>query len=70
MNRREGYHRALFRSPKRATGKTIVHPTMSIRFEWDATKAAANARKHEVTFEEAATVFANPLAVIFDDEAH
>jgi len=32
-------------------------------FEWDAAKAAANARKHRVTFEEAATVFDDPAAV-------
>jgi uncharacterized DUF497 family protein len=43
---------------------------MSLRFEWDADKAASNRRKHNVTFEEASSVFADPLAVIFDDEAH
>ncbi len=37
---------------------------------WDGTKAAGNIRKHEVSFEEAQTVFANPLAAIFDDEIH
>jgi uncharacterized DUF497 family protein len=39
-------------------------------FSWDAKKAAANLLKHGVSFEEARTVFDNPLAVIFDDEAH
>ncbi len=34
---------------------------MPLVFEWDAAKAAANVRKHGVTFEEAATVFADPL---------
>lgn len=43
---------------------------MSPRFEWDENKAEANAGKHGVTFEEAASVFDNPLAVIFADEAH
>ncbi len=43
---------------------------MSLEFEWDEDKAASNRRKHRVTFEQAATVFADPLAVIFDDEAH
>ncbi|HYT93774.1 MAG TPA: BrnT family toxin [Gemmataceae bacterium] len=43
---------------------------MSINFEWDKDKAAANKKKHGVTFEEAATVFDDPLAAIFDDEAH
>ena len=43
---------------------------MSLEFEWDADKAASNRKKHGVTFEEAATVFADPLAAIFDDEVH
>ena len=40
---------------------------MSIRFEWDPHKADRNATKHGVTFVEAATVFQDPLAFIFDD---
>lgn len=43
---------------------------MAIEFEWDAQKAEANRTKHGVSFEEAATVFGDSLAVIFDDEAH
>lgn len=43
---------------------------MDFQFEWDPEKAAANRTKHGVTFEEGQTVFLNPLAVIFDDEAH
>jgi uncharacterized DUF497 family protein len=43
---------------------------MSLQFEWDEDKAASNQKKHGVTFEEAATVFADPLGAIFDDEAH
>ncbi|ELR98993.1 BrnT family toxin [Gloeocapsa sp. PCC 73106] len=38
--------------------------------EWNESKAAANLKKHGVSFEEAKTVFDNVLAVIFDDEAH
>ncbi|MGD1942548.1 MAG: BrnT family toxin [Leptolyngbyaceae cyanobacterium] len=41
-----------------------------MKFEWDLSKAAANLKKHGVSFKEAQTVFENPLAVIFDDEAH
>lgn len=41
-----------------------------MKFEWDREKAAANLKKHSVSFEEAKTLFENPLAVIFDDEAH
>jgi uncharacterized DUF497 family protein len=33
-------------------------------------KAERNARKHGITFEEAATVFADPLALIIDDDSH
>lgn len=41
-----------------------------MEFEWDSSKAASNLSKHGVSFEEAQTVFANSLAVIFEDEAH
>ena len=43
---------------------------MNVRFTWDEEKAAGNILKHGVSFEEAQTIFGNPLAVIFDDEAH
>lgn len=41
-----------------------------MEFEGDESKAAANLKKHGISFEEAKTVFDNPLALIFDDEAH
>jgi len=41
-----------------------------MRFEWDPKKAAANLKKHRVSFDEATTVFNDPLAFIFDDEEH
>ena len=43
---------------------------MILRFEWDPQKAATNFTKHGVSFEEALTVFSDPLARIFDDEEH
>ena len=43
---------------------------MSLGFEWDVQKVASNVTKYGVTFEEASTVFGDPLAVIFDDEDH
>ena len=43
---------------------------MPLTFAWDADKAASNSAKHGVTFDEARTVFGDPLAVIFDDEEH
>jgi uncharacterized DUF497 family protein len=43
---------------------------MSYRFEWDPRKAAANRTKHGVSFDEASTVFDDPLAVTFEDDAH
>ena len=43
---------------------------MSLRFEWDPNKAEANLAKHEISFDEAMTVFADPLARIFPDEEH
>ena len=39
-------------------------------FEWDPAKAAANLLHHGVSFEEAATVFHDPLAKIHDDPDH
>lgn len=39
-------------------------------FEWDAEKAAANLRKHGVTFDEASTAFIDPLSATIDDPDH
>ena len=41
-----------------------------IKFEWHASKAAANLKKHQVSFEEAQTVFYDDFAVQFFDEQH
>ena len=41
-----------------------------MRFDWDKRKAARNLAKHKVSFEEAATVFGDPLSVTFDDPDH
>lgn len=41
-----------------------------IDFEWDDEKAESNATKHGMSFEEAATVFGDPLAITFDDPDH
>ena len=39
-------------------------------YEGDADKAAANARKHGVSFDEVRTVFLDPVAETFDDPDH
>jgi uncharacterized protein len=41
-----------------------------MRFEWDSAKAAANLRKHGVSFEEASSVFYDPLAATGPDPDH
>ena len=41
-----------------------------MRFEWDASKAASNLEKHRVSFDEAVTVFYDPLAATFGDPDH
>ncbi|MFO0828748.1 MAG: BrnT family toxin [Phycisphaerales bacterium] len=41
-----------------------------IRFDWDRRKAADNVRKHRVSFDEAATVFADERAILIDDPDH
>jgi len=38
-----------------------------VHFSWDRRKAAMNLRKHGVAFEEATTVFADPLAMFIAD---
>ena len=39
-------------------------------FEWDSRKATANLRKHAINFEDAATIFLDPLATTFPDPDH
>jgi uncharacterized protein len=42
---------------------------INYNFEWDPKKAQSNIKKHHVRFEEAATVFLDPIAIsIFDTE--
>ena len=41
-----------------------------MKFHWHAKKAAANLSKHGVSFEEAVTVFDDPLFEIFADPDH
>ncbi|MGD9629341.1 MAG: BrnT family toxin [Pyrinomonadaceae bacterium] len=43
---------------------------MNSEFEWDREKADANLDKHGVTFEEAASVFFDPLSITIDDPKH
>jgi uncharacterized DUF497 family protein len=44
--------------------------TVIMEFEWDPKKSAANARKHDVRFQEASTVFGDSLAMTFADPDH
>ena len=43
---------------------------MGYLFEWDPRKAIANRRKHRVSFDEATTAFADPLAMLQTDPSH
>lgn len=43
---------------------------MGVQFEWDGRKAEANVRKHGISFDEASTVFDDPLALVLADEEH
>ena len=43
---------------------------MGYIFEWDPRKAESNARKHGVTFDEASTVFGDPLGLLMPDPDH
>lgn len=42
----------------------------NIKFEWDNNKAQLNIVNHNVTFEEASTVFEDVNAILFDDTEH
>ncbi|MFM7458818.1 MAG: BrnT family toxin [bacterium] len=41
-----------------------------MEFIWDSEKAKSNLKKHKVSFDEAITVFYDPLAKITDDPDH
>ena len=41
-----------------------------MKFEWDPKKAVTNLKKHGITFQEAATVYGDPLAITFPDPDH
>ena len=41
-----------------------------MNFEWDPEKAERNIRKHGVSFDEAASVFGDPLSMTYDDPDH
>jgi uncharacterized protein len=41
-----------------------------VEFQWDPKKAASNLRKHGVSFDEATTVFGDPLAGTITDPEH
>ena len=43
---------------------------MALLFEWDNRKAQSNKRKHGISFEEASTVFGDPLSVTIPDSGH
>ncbi len=43
---------------------------MTLTFEWHEKKAAANLKKHKVSFEEAKTVFDDPLSITISDPDH
>jgi len=43
---------------------------MSLRFEWNPNKAKKNIVKHGISFDEAATVFSDPLSMTYDDPDH
>ena len=43
---------------------------MKLVFEWDANKAKESFKKHQVSFDEAKTVFNDPLLLTYADEYH
>ena len=43
---------------------------MALQFEWDPEKARTNVAKHGVSFDEASTVFRDPLSIAIGDPLH
>ena len=43
---------------------------MPLTFEWDSRKARSNLAKHSVGFEEASTIFGDPLSLTIPDPEH
>lgn len=43
---------------------------MELVFEWDENKAKANLQNHDISFNEAKTVFNDPSLITFPDEIH
>ena len=41
-----------------------------MNFEWNENKAASNLRKHSGSFDDATTIFGDPLAITFSDQTH
>jgi uncharacterized protein len=73
------YTRVSIHRPKAVHGKT--HPAgrataqevdrvMALEFEWDPEKAERDRTKHGVSFDEAMTVFGDPLGRLVDDPEH
>ena len=50
-----------------AVYQRVVEGTVGPNFEWDEAKASANRLKHGISFDEAATVFADPLSLTVPD---
>jgi uncharacterized DUF497 family protein len=46
----------------------VRHTLPGFRFTWDPHKAEANARKHGITFEQAASVFLDPFLLVVPDD--
>jgi uncharacterized DUF497 family protein len=64
----------LSRLPARPVKASVKHVCKRIDttmlFEWDNEKARLNLKKHGISFDEAATVFYDPLSATFDDPGH
>ncbi len=51
-------------------GPHVLYYIRFVRFEWDPKKAAANLRKHGVSFDEARTAFDDELGAYYPDTLH
>lgn len=60
-----------FREPWQGLPLLVLRSILlKVNFEWDPQKAERNQLKHGVSFREAASIFADPLSITYDDPVH
>jgi len=67
---RSGHNAPTTGAQRTVEASGIVSHTKDVRFIWDERKAAANLKKHGVSFGEAASAFDDPPGAYYPDTLH